>query len=638
MDARPETGFASRILAVDTAGRGGLAAALHPEIVRWAGVLDRLGLPVGARVRAAIRARVNGVTFQQELLASGVVAEIPFYRALAAELGLPFAETLDPDRLVIKDEHALALLRRRPGVAPARVETRRGAAVVLATDRLDIAEMRRRLAALPGMAARAIVVAPTALRAALLRRARPLLAARAARSLLECAPQFSAMTVVNGWQGLMVGAGGVGLAAAMAMLPLRTLFVMHGVFTLFFFACVALRMIALRFTRPVEAPYLGSFAARDMPVYSVLVALYHEAEIVPELLVALGRLQWPRAKLEIKLVCEADDRATIAAIRAQPLRPWIEIVEVPPVGPRTKPKALSYVLPTVSGDLVVLYDAEDKPHPLQLVEAWRRFAVAGSDVACLQAPLEITNGRAGPIPRLFAFEYAALFRGLLPWLSRSRLLLPLGGTSNHFRRRVLEEIGAWDPYNVTEDADLAVRLARFGYRTESLHFPTREHGQEDFPSWLSQRTRWFKGWLLTWLVHMRRPARLLSDLGVFSFVVFQILFAGMLVSAIAHPLLLATGLILAGKLALQVPLDGRQHALFAIDAVNIFCGYASFLLLGWQSLERGERRGFWKIVAMTPVYWAMMSLAALRAVMQLAHTPHVWEKTPHRRTAPDTAW
>lgn len=209
--------------------------------------------------------------------------------------------------------------------------------------------------------------------------------------------------------------------------------VLHVLATAFFFACGAMRFLA---ACSAGRPQRGSRAplrAAEMPVYSVLVALYREAEIVPDLVASLNRLVWPRDRLEIKLVCEADDRVTLGAIRAVDLPRHIEVVEVPPSLPRTKPKALSYVLPTVRGELVALYDAEDDPHPLQLVAAWRCFRTGGPDLASVQATLCISNAREGLIARSFALEYAALFRGLLPWLARYGLMLPLGGTSNHFR-------------------------------------------------------------------------------------------------------------------------------------------------------------------------------------------------------------
>jgi cellulose synthase/poly-beta-1,6-N-acetylglucosamine synthase-like glycosyltransferase len=403
----------------------------------------------------------------------------------------------------------------------------------------------------------------------------------------------------------------------------------HVLATLFFFACVALRFAAVASIRPLKAPAPMTMPNGEQPVYTVLVALYREAAIVPDLLAALDRLVWPRDRLEVKLVCEADDTGTLAVISALNLPPHIEVIEVRPGAPRTKPKALDYALQMSGGEFIVLYDAEDDPHPMQLVEAWQRFRYAGSDLAAVQAPLEISNRRDGSIARMFAFEYAGLFRGMLPWLSSRRLMLPLGGTSNHFRRAVLEEVGGWDPFNVTEDADLGMRLARFGYRTEVISCPTREPAPKHFDIWLRQRTRWFKGWAQTWLVHMRNPARLAGELGIKSFLVAQVLFAGMLASALLHPLLLATFAFFSVKLVLDRTLGALGSTLLVFDVVNIVCGYLSFLLLGWQTLTRQERRGFWKIVLFTPPYWVMLSLAGWRALWHLWRRPHHWEKTPH---------
>lgn len=611
-------------------GLGDPAPILLPELENWAPVLDRLGVDVGTRAQAALRASVHGTTFQREILVSGAVEEAAFYRALADTLGIRFLPDIAAADLVLQEKHARALLCRLPGVAPARIVDGTGrAATVLATDRLDIAALRERSASAPGLVESMRVATPSSVRRALFGRARPSLSAAAVSGLFDRFPHCSAVVVANAWQGFLIGAGGFLALAAFVAAPVETLLALHGFVSVFFLGCILLRVLAMVTAAAPEAEPLAPFSAREMPVYTVLVALYREAGIVPELLVALGRLQWPRSKLEIKLVCESDDDETLAAIRAQPLRPNVEVVEVPPAGPRTKPKALAYALQAVGGELVVLYDAEDRPHPLQLIEAWQRFRASGQDLACLQAPLEISNGNAGLIARLFALEYCALFRGLLPFLARQRVVLPLGGTSNHFRRSVLEEVGGWDPYNVTEDADLAVRLARNGYRTETITRPTLEAAPIDYATWLPQRTRWFKGWLLTWLVHMRDPVRLFRELGTGSFIVMQLLFIGMVLSAFAHPIMLATLLVLVLKIAVGYPLSPVQNALFAVDVVNVACGYASFILLGWQTLTREERRGFWKAVVFTPPYWMMLSVAALKSVFQLWRAPYFWAKTHH---------
>ena len=98
----------------------------------------------------------------------------------------------------------------------------------------------------------------------------------------------------------------------------------------------------------------------------------------------------------------------------------------------------------------------------------------------MQARLAIDNASDGWLSRHFAAEYAGQFDVFLPALAKLRLPLPLGGTSNHFRADVLRKVGGWDPFNVTEDADLGMRLARFGYRTGVIGSTTWEEAPVAF--------------------------------------------------------------------------------------------------------------------------------------------------------------
>jgi cellulose synthase/poly-beta-1,6-N-acetylglucosamine synthase-like glycosyltransferase len=603
------------------------------DLREWLPVLRRVGVSIVQAAPIAARARTNKTQFHVELLASGLCAEARLYQALADDLGLEFLPDVEPARLIVKEGDCLPLLGKafaeRHALPILYLEPDRPPTQLVGAGLIDLHGLRRMLRDHPQRAGRMAVTPPTRLRAALSRRAAPRLSSRACDTLAFNAPDCSASVVVTMGQGCAIGAVIMALPIGFAVWPSQTLLALHLVFSLFFLGCVSLRMLAARHAQPPYLAKLPPVDPADLPVTSVMVALYREADVVPELLTSLGRLVWPRAKLEIKLVCEADDVQTLAALRALPLRPWVEIIAVPAHGPRTKPKALTYALPLCSGEIVSIYDAEDKPHPLQLIEAWQTFRDAPPDLACLQAPLVITNGSEGMIQRLFAFEYAALFRGLLPWLSAKGVVLPLGGTSNHFRREALEAVGSWDPFNVTEDAALGLRLARFGYRCGTITYPTFEEAPHRLKDWLPQRTRWFKGWLQTWLVHMRNPRQLRREIGTGSFVIVQILFAGMVISALAHPLMLAT--IAAIAFEVFQPDSATQHSgLFAIDAVNIACGYAAFLVLGAATLVKRERKGLWKTVLATPVYWMMISFAAWRAAWHLYAKPFQWEKTPHR--------
>jgi len=186
------------------------------------------------------------------------------------------------------------------------------------------------------------------------------------------------------------------------------------------------------------------------PTYTILCPLYREANVVPDLVAALARLDYPPHALDIKLLIESDDVDTLAAALAVSAGDHIELVLIPPAAPRTKPKALNAGLARARGELLVVFDAEDRPHPQQLRAALAAFEDGGPALACLQAPLAIDNAHVSWIARQFAAEYAIQFRETLPMLARFGLPIPLGGSSNHFRIEALRAIGGWDPYNVRE--------------------------------------------------------------------------------------------------------------------------------------------------------------------------------------------
>jgi len=601
-------------------------------LAHWRPILEQLGVPFREMENIERKAQLAGVPFQIELQSSGIVREEALFQALAAHLGLPFDAEIAPESLFLPEGKGLEALRLPYGTGPVIALKDRGRTTYLvAPERLDISAMQRFLKQHNDIASCIRIVPPTVLRNALRYRAKESLARMAVNGLFEAMPEFSARNVLNAWQGFALGSVGAILVMLVVLAPSSALIGLHLLLSVLFLACVLLRVAVSQEARQPSPPTsLTAMRPDEMPVYTVLVALYREAEVVPDLLVALGRLVWPRSKLEIKLVCESDDHETLAAIRAQQLRSYIEVIEVPPCGPRTKPKALSFALPLATGEFVVLFDAEDRPHPFQLVEAWERFRSESDDLACLQAPLVITNKGESWIASMFAFEYAALFRGILPWLAKRGLVLPLGGTSNHFRRAVLERVGGWDPCNVTEDADLGLRLARMGYKTGTISLPTYEDAPATARIWLPQRTRWFKGWMQTWLVHMRDVPRLYRELGRTSFLITQILTLGMWISALAYigfPISAGTMLTI---MAIQGDFLSHYTALLALDIVNVVFGHGAFLALGWRALPKTEQQGLWWHMLCIPFYWLLLSAAAWRALWQLYRCPHAWEKTPHR--------
>lgn len=364
-----------------------------------------------------------------------------------------------------------------------------------------------------------------------------------------------------------------------------------------------------------------------LPRVSLLVPLYSEREIAARLVARLDVLDYPRELLEICLVVEADDTVTRAALDAIDLPPHMRPIVVPEGRFKTKPRALNYALDFCRGTLVGVYDAEDAPAPDQIRQVVARFHSRGPDLACVQAVLDFYNTRSNWLARCFAVEYAAWFRVVLPGLTRLGLVAPLGGTSLFLRRSVLDELGGWDAHNVTEDADLGVRLARHGYRTEFISSVTAEEANCRPWPWIRQRSRWLKGYMVTWTVHMRRPLQLLRQLGAWRFLGFQVQFLGTISQFLLTPFIWLFWLVPLGvphPFAPALPMP----AVVAM-AVAFLLSEAITLAVGFAGVRRSEHRHLLPWVITLHVYFPLAALAAYRGLFELVTRPFYWDKTEH---------
>ncbi len=436
------------------------------------------------------------------------------------------------------------------------------------------------------------------------------------------------IAVLFGWVTLVV----LGLAAS----P-RALLVAHiAVITLVYSVVVAYRVVLHR--RSFDAAALiqvpdalaRAMPEGDLPRYTVLVPCYREPEVVVDLVNAMGALEYPTAKLEIMLLLEADDHETINAVLdiEERDRRGVEMVMVPPADPRTKPKALNYGIQRASGELVTVYDAEDRPDPLQLRRAAYALAHGSPELACVQAQLCYANAWQNLLTRWFNLEYTAWFSQFLPALSQTGSPVPLGGTSNHFKRAVLAEVGGWDPFNVTEDADLGLRLHRRGYRTGVLNSITWEEANSDFVNWVKQRSRWYKGYLQTWAVHLRHPRTLYRELGARGFIEFNLFVGGTPLLALLNPVF---WLIALAWFLLEPPFIEALLP-FPLYHISLVCWLGGNFTLTYLNLLIAEEIGEWRshrAALLTPLYWVMMSMAAYKAAVQFVFQPSKWEKTVH---------
>jgi cellulose synthase/poly-beta-1,6-N-acetylglucosamine synthase-like glycosyltransferase len=407
---------------------------------------------------------------------------------------------------------------------------------------------------------------------------------------------------------------------------------------------------------------LRNLKERELPVYTVLLPVYGEKpSTLRELFRALSNLSYPRHKLAGLLLVEADDHRTQEAIEVVGKPRWLKVVDVPPevsnaspeswyLGetteqvsrpgwlktllvppgrPRTKPRAMIYGLLYARGKLLTVYDAEDQPDPYQLKKAvWAFKHLNDESIACLQAKLNYYNPRQNLLTRWFTLEYSAWFDMFLPGLHQAKAPIPLGGTSNHFRSDVLQEALSWDPYNVTEDADLGLRLARMGKRTVTLESTTYEEANSGLKNWIRQRSRWIKGYMQTFLVHTRHPVTLYKEIGFRSSLAFLATVGGLIFTVLASPIFWAILILWILTQPGWVP-ELFPGLIYYMALASLFLGNFFFVFLG---LIGAVGRGYDDLTPhalMMPVYWFLMSVAGYLALYELISRPSYWQKTEH---------
>lgn len=451
--------------------------------------------------------------------------------------------------------------------------------------------------------------------------------------LMQSAPESSAHVVISPAQKAVLVMALLAVLVCGVIWPMGTLVGLVGVASAaYLFVSVykfrlTLRALGTHLETDVTPEEVAALDERHLPVYTILVPLYKEAGIVARLVRDINALDYPRTRLDVKLLCEEDDTETIEKIRSMGLPPHFHLVVVPDSQPKTKPKACNYGLQLSQGSFCVIFDAEDRPDPDQLKKAVVAFSRVGPEVACIQAKLNHFNQDQNMLTAWFANEYSMHFELVLPAMGAAESPIPLGGTSNHFITSVLRDLGAWDPFNVTEDADLGIRLHREGYRTAMIDSTTLEEANSQVGNWIRQRSRWNKGYLQTWLVHMRHPFRLLSETGLRGFLSFNLTMGSAFV-LLMNPIFwaLTTLYVLTQAGFIQQLFPGL---VFYAASAMLFVGNFVFVYLNVAgSLQRGEF-GLTRTALLSPLYWGLMSWAAWKGFIQLFTNPFYWEKTEH---------
>jgi len=595
----------------------------------FAALLLESGLITGEQLELARAAKERtGEHIDVILTSLGMISNEELRSVMARAWGLTVVDLATTDR----DEE---LIRRWSGQQmlignwmPVRRDP--DGVILVATARVPDDERRSQIEAVLAERVRFVVATGSDIRALLLIVFRKAIADEAANELFRQSPALSARVVFSRGQKIVALIGAAVLLVGLVLWTVPTLITVITAVSIAFLASTIFKffvaMLGAKYdvVERVTRAEVEALTDRELPVYTVLVPVFREANIVPQLVGNLGKIDYPADKLEVLVLTRE------AYLNSNP-PPNFHIVTIPKGTPQTKPRACNVGLFFASGEYLVIYDAEDAPDPDQLKKCVVAFRRGGEKTVCVQAALNYFNADENVLTRMFTLEYNYWFDYMLAGLDAADLPIPLGGTSNHFRTSALTELGGWDPYNVTEDADLGIRASALGYRVGVVNSTTMEEANTSIPNFIRQRSRWIKGYMQTSLVHARRPLQLIREIGLRRFASFALLIGGTPLTFLGViPLYLVT------LFTIFIPTEWFSHLfpvwLLWLTLVNFIIGNSAMVYL---SMMGPYKRGTFDLILwalLNPVYWVLHSVASYKALWQLIFKPHYWEKTEHGLT------
>ncbi|MEN3033431.1 MAG: glycosyltransferase [Aquificaceae bacterium] len=457
---------------------------------------------------------------------------------------------------------------------------------------------------------------------------------RAINGLFYLTPQYSASIVFSKTQVFLMGALiflfliGIYFNVRLTFVIILLFIQIFYVFSILFKLVVSIAGAKSEMQQFITDEEVKALEEKDLPVYTVLVPVYKEPEVIGILINSLKKIDYPQNKLDVILLLEEDDKETLEAAKAhKPPANWRFLI-VPNSIPKTKPKACNYGLFFARGKYLTIYDAEDIPDPDQLKKVVIAFRKSGEKYMCFQAALNYFNRKENTLTKMFTLEYSYWFDYLLPGLYSLRLPIPLGGTSNHFDIEKLKEVGAWDPYNTTEDADLGVRAFGRGYKVGVVNSTTYEEANARVRNWIRQRSRWIKGYMQTFLVHARNPISLYKAVGFRGMVTFYFLIGGTPFAFLINPIMWA--IFLVWLFTQTKALDPVFPApLMYMSLFNLLLGNFMGIYLNLLAVFKRRYYDLLPYAFLNPIYWMLHSRASYKALHELFTRPFYWQKTQH---------
>lgn len=594
------------------------------DILIKEGLIEPLQLSQALELQKKQGGRVGEI-----LIAAGLVRRIDFYAALSKHLDLPFLD-LTKEKV---DPHVIQLLpldfMKENRVVPIRIDE--GKLLVAMSDPLN-ENVEDEIKKITGFSLKKGITTEYDILWVLTKCFENELKERSIELLYKQKPEVSAKRSFTNLQifGFIAAVGS--LICVSFFSPIFTFTLVNGVIQILFFLSVlfklSLTLLGARVQTKRRDEEQPGISDEELPTYTVLIPVYKEVEVLPHLIDSIRKIDYPKSKLDVKILLEEDDVETLLAAKKLKPEGFFEFVVVPTSFPKTKPKACNWGLQFARGKYVTIFDAEDEPEPDQLKKVVLAFKKAPPNTMCIQARLNYYNPNENFLTRMFTLEYSYWFDYLLPGLESMPAPIPLGGTSNHFVTERLIELGGWDPFNVTEDADLGVRATRLGYRVQTVDSTTFEEANARVRSWIKQRSRWIKGYMQTYAVHMRHPIKLFRELGIRGFIGFQLFIGGTPFTFLVSPIL--WGIFLLWLFAETNIIDPIFPPwILYISIINLLVGNGMLIFMNIIAVWRRELYNLTPWALLNPVYWILHSIAAWKAQWQIIRKPFYWEKTPH---------
>ena len=452
--------------------------------------------------------------------------------------------------------------------------------------------------------------------------------------LLNQDPESSAVITFTNSQLIFIFSLIAVVAIGMVLNFKNTIITINVILSVFFVVSIVfklfLALVGSRFElhQAVTRQEVKELVDDDLPVYTIHLPVYKEDKLIKKLIWNLQSLDYPREKLDIKLLIEEDDDKTLNAVRNLDFPATFEVVVVPFHMPKTKPKACNYGLHFSRGKYLTIYDAEDVPDTDQLKKVVALFEKLPDNYICIQSALNYFNRNENFLTRMFTLEYSYWFDYMLPGLDTFDIPIPLGGTSNHFKFEYLLELGGWDPFNVTEDADLGVRAYAKGYKVAIVNSTTYEEANNEPFNWIRQRSRWIKGYMQSYLVHMRNPVKLWKKIGWKGFLGFNFFIGATPITFLVYPVLLFFFLCYVIFDMTSIKAFFPEWVMF-MAIFNLMIGNILMIYINMMAVFK---RRFYELILFAianPVYWLMHSVSAYKGLYQLVVKPFYWEKTNH---------